>query len=150
MPRYVLADKCFRCTRSHHLHVWVFPVSFSYLFGPTHCFHITMPRRKKAAARRAPGRKSWIYGTKLKFFESRKDEWLSAAQKSKAGAFYTKVARLYRLKYGDLAEDDDLEEDTDDPEDDTLDLEEEDEWLTPAEREDAQKKFKVLRDVSTV
>lgn len=107
-----------------------------------------MPRRKTAAARRAPGRKSWIYGTKLKFFESRKDEWLSAAQKEKSGSFYTKVARLYLLKYGDLAEDDDLEEDIDDPEDDTLELEMEDEGLSAQEREDAQKKFKKLREVN--
>lgn len=109
-----------------------------------------MPRRKPAGARRTPGRKSWIFGTKLVFFESRKDEWLSAAQKEKAGAFYTKVARLYLLKYGDLPEKDDLEDDIEDPEDDTLDLDEDEDEGTEDEQEEKRAKFKTLRDVCSM
>ncbi|KAJ7024806.1 hypothetical protein C8F04DRAFT_1192100 [Mycena alexandri] len=68
-----------------------------------------------------PGKPSWIWGTKLKFFESRKSEWVKASEGKGGegtGAFYTKMAKLYTTKYGfDLGADEDFERDVSDPPD---------------------------------
>ncbi|KAJ7363887.1 hypothetical protein DFH08DRAFT_949525 [Mycena albidolilacea] len=78
--------------------------------------------RKKKACRKAGdpagkrGKISWIWGTKLKFFDARKDEWAVASQKKIAGEFYIKTAKLYTVKYGFLLDDDeDFECDVADP-----------------------------------
>ncbi|KAJ7429908.1 hypothetical protein B0H11DRAFT_2264643, partial [Mycena galericulata] len=86
------------------------------------------------------GKKSWVTGTKLAFFERRKKEWQDAVTEDSAGAFYSKVAKLFINKYGwlfDLATD--LEEDEEDPDDDTAELvlvEEEEEALPDEEQEE--------------
>lgn len=95
-----------------------------------------------------PGKQSWVFGTKLVFFEARHDEWQAAVHNSKPGAFYTKVTKLYLKKYGDLPEDEDLEEDVEDPDEDSLDDEEEFFGLSEAEKVAKQEAFKKLRDVS--
>ncbi|KAJ7694512.1 hypothetical protein B0H14DRAFT_2650966 [Mycena olivaceomarginata] len=75
-------------------------------------------RRKAGEPAGKPGRVSWIWGTKLKFFESQKDDWLKAHEQKVAGAFYMKMAKLYIIKYGcHLAADDDFAYDVADPPD---------------------------------
>ncbi|KAJ7025442.1 hypothetical protein C8F04DRAFT_1269179 [Mycena alexandri] len=85
-----------------------------------------VPRRrhKKAEEKDVPGKESWVHGTKLLFFEHRKAEYLAVATKSAtgdkqaAGAFYTKMARLYVIKYGyTLRDNEDLLVDVADPPD---------------------------------
>lgn len=61
---------------------------------------------------------SWVHGTKQKFFECRKEEWLREAEENRAGPFYTKMAKLFLLKYGyRLADNEDLAQDVPDPSD---------------------------------
>ncbi|KAJ7780553.1 hypothetical protein DFH07DRAFT_765086 [Mycena maculata] len=83
-----------------------------------------MPRAGTAARRRArlgedpvkPGRKPWIHGTKLKFFEAFKDPYIKAAEISQveAGRLYDDVTNEYLKKYGyNLAYDKDLRSDQD-------------------------------------
>ncbi|KAJ7033528.1 hypothetical protein C8F04DRAFT_1183975 [Mycena alexandri] len=75
-------------------------------------------RHKKGEAKDAPGKESWVHGTKLLFFERRKAEYLAAA-----GEFYTKMARLYVLKYGyNLRDNEDLAVDVDDPPDEAANV----------------------------
>ncbi|KAJ7165444.1 hypothetical protein C8R43DRAFT_946136 [Mycena crocata] len=75
--------------------------------------------RKTDGEKGTPGKLSWVWGTKLVFFEARKDKWLQAEEsKGGAGEFYTMMARLYMLKYPDgMADDEDLERDIPDPPD---------------------------------
>ncbi|KAJ7430015.1 hypothetical protein B0H11DRAFT_2264458 [Mycena galericulata] len=80
------------------------------------------PRRKRVRKKVGvkPGKISWIHGTKETFFASRTKEWTAAMAQGQValGKFYTKVTNLYVLKYGyDLADDEDLDEDTPDPTD---------------------------------
>ncbi|KAJ7898801.1 hypothetical protein B0H13DRAFT_1884165, partial [Mycena leptocephala] len=83
------------------------------------------PRRhKKGEEKQAPGKESWVHGTKLVFFERRKAEYLQVAEMTASGdkgtmsLFYTKMTRLYLLKYGyNLADDEDLAVDVEDPAD---------------------------------
>lgn len=121
-----------------------------------------MTRPGEGARRRArqglpdvkPGKKSWVFGTKLQFFSSRKDAWLAATQNSdkvKAGKFYDKMAKLYIKKYGtEMGWFEDLEEDIDDPcEEDVDEAGAEDlEDLSEEEAERRSKFFKELRTVS--
>ncbi|KAJ7758478.1 hypothetical protein DFH07DRAFT_958338 [Mycena maculata] len=83
-----------------------------------------MPRAGTAARCRArlgedpvkPGRKPWIHGTKLKFFETFKDPYIKAAEISQveAGRLYDDVTNEYLKKYGyNLAYDEDLRSDQD-------------------------------------
>ncbi|KAJ7863418.1 hypothetical protein B0H13DRAFT_1899648 [Mycena leptocephala] len=85
---------------------------------------IVQLEKQKRARRRAgdppakQGKMSWAWGTKFKFFNSRKEEWVTASEKRLSGKFYTKVAKLYRRKYGfDLKDDEDFEYDIEDPPD---------------------------------
>ncbi|KAJ7184062.1 hypothetical protein C8R46DRAFT_1208293 [Mycena filopes] len=74
--------------------------------------------RKKPGVK--PGKQSWVFGTKLVFFEARSQDWRDANALGNLGlkAFYTKVTSLYFLKYGyDLKDNEDLDEDTEDPTD---------------------------------
>ncbi|KAJ7832280.1 hypothetical protein B0H13DRAFT_2371029 [Mycena leptocephala] len=72
----------------------------------------------KGQPKARPGKLSWVHGTKKVFFERRKEDWLLEAEENRAGAFYTKMTKLYILKYGyDLADDQDLEQDVEDPPD---------------------------------
>ncbi|KAJ7363882.1 hypothetical protein DFH08DRAFT_949516 [Mycena albidolilacea] len=65
-----------------------------------------------------PGRVSWVWGTKLTFFEKRKGDFVTAFEKKVTGDFYTKMTRLYTVKYGrGLADDEDFEFDVADPPD---------------------------------
>ncbi|KAJ7780680.1 hypothetical protein DFH07DRAFT_949908 [Mycena maculata] len=85
---------------------------------------------KKKDAPKKPGKESWVWGTKLRFFSRYKDTYLVACQHKKAderskltGALYTKLAKLYVIKYGyDLADNKDLDVDTEDPPDDAADV----------------------------
>ncbi|KAJ7439914.1 hypothetical protein B0H11DRAFT_1689121, partial [Mycena galericulata] len=64
----------------------------------------------------------WVWGTKLKFLSKRKADWVAVAEDKKTGPFYTKLAKLYVLKYGyDLADDEDFEYDVPDPKDEEAD-----------------------------
>ncbi|KAJ7642534.1 hypothetical protein B0H17DRAFT_1148793 [Mycena rosella] len=76
-------------------------------------------RHKKAdGPKDAPGPGLWVWGTKLVFFEKRKDKYLKMAEKKAAGEFYTKISRLYELKYGlELEDDEDIMPDEPDPDD---------------------------------
>ncbi|KAJ7786799.1 hypothetical protein B0H14DRAFT_3506384 [Mycena olivaceomarginata] len=75
-------------------------------------------RRKAGDPAAKPGKPSWVWGTKLKFFDARKDEWAVASRKKVAGEFYIKMAKLYTAKYGFLLDDDeDFECDVADPPD---------------------------------
>ncbi|KAJ6447892.1 hypothetical protein C8R45DRAFT_1115647 [Mycena sanguinolenta] len=83
------------------------------------------PRHKKGEEKAVPGKESWVYGTKLTFFSGRKAEYLQAAQKSASGnktaitVFYTKMTRLYAIKYGLwMADNENLAHDVEDPPDD--------------------------------
>lgn len=69
-----------------------------------------------------PGKDSWVYGTKLKFFARYKDEYLRVAPLRKAGDLYTKLAKLFVIKYGYYMDDnEDLEDDIPDPPDSAAD-----------------------------
>lgn len=98
------------------------------------------------------GKKSWVFGTKLKFFSSRKDTWVTASAGGKdklgAGKFYDKMAKLYMKKYGEMDWMDDLEEDTEDTSEDDLNDSEEVENLDEEEAERRSKFFRELRSVS--
>ncbi|KAJ7170447.1 hypothetical protein C8R43DRAFT_944959 [Mycena crocata] len=76
-------------------------------------------RKTTTEEKGTPGKPSWIWGTKLVFFESRKDQWLQASEaEGGPGAFYTKVTRLYMLKYPEgMRDNQDLERDIPDPPD---------------------------------
>ncbi|KAJ7698911.1 hypothetical protein B0H17DRAFT_1129465 [Mycena rosella] len=76
-------------------------------------------RHKKAdSPKDAPGPGSWVWGTKLVFFEKRKDKYLKMAEKKAAGEFYTKISQLYELKYGlELEDNEDIMPDEPDPDD---------------------------------
>lgn len=124
--------------------------SLSFLFFD----YSTMPKarrskKKKHAEDTKPGKQGWIFGTKLVFFEARHDEWQIAVHNSKPGPFYTKITKLYKAKYGDLPEDEDLAEDVEDPDEDSLDDEEEFLGMSEAEKLEKQEAFKKLREVRT-
>jgi hypothetical protein len=91
-----------------------------------------MPRAGTAARKREregrspgrPGKKPWVHGTKVVFFEARVNAYLAAAEIKGTGAFYEKVAHEYLAKYGyntpwtedlpsgqDVADDVDVDED---------------------------------------
>jgi hypothetical protein len=87
-------------------------------------------KRKPNDPPRKPGKPSWIWGTKAKFFEARKEVWVTVAEKkmpgekkaaaagTAVGDFYSKMAKLYLVKYGyDLADKQDFEFDVEDPPD---------------------------------
>jgi hypothetical protein len=91
-----------------------------------------------------------VHGTKRTFFAGRKEEWLREAEKKQAGPFYNKMAKLYVKKYGmDLADDQDLEFDTEDPPDSAAD-EVVHEVLPPEEQAFCAGYMKTLRTVSEV
>ncbi|KAJ6528204.1 hypothetical protein B0H19DRAFT_1274998 [Mycena capillaripes] len=75
-------------------------------------------RHRKGEPKAKPGKQSWVHGTKKVFFERRKEEWLRESEANRAGAFYTKVVKLYIKKYGrHLADHEDLAFDVEDPPD---------------------------------
>ncbi|KAJ6534062.1 hypothetical protein DFH09DRAFT_1325501 [Mycena vulgaris] len=89
---------------------------------------------------------SWVFGTKLTFFTSRKDTWVAVTKQNKVGPFYTKMACLFTLKYGyELANNEDLEHNIADPPDSEADrvLHE---VLTTEEAEFCSRHFKRLRE----
>ncbi|KAJ7058603.1 hypothetical protein C8F01DRAFT_1304260 [Mycena amicta] len=68
-------------------------------------------------------RRPWVYGTKKVFFSKRKEDWLREAEAGRSSQFYLKMAKLYILKYGrNLADDQDLSVDIEDPPDDAANL----------------------------
>lgn len=73
-------------------------------------------RHKTSDAPKKPGKRSWVYGTKLMFFERFKDAFVLASEAKTTGDLYTKLAKLYTLKYGfELQDDEDFETDIEDP-----------------------------------
>ncbi|KAJ7264466.1 hypothetical protein B0H12DRAFT_1068719 [Mycena haematopus] len=75
-------------------------------------------RRKNGEPVGKRGKVSWVWGTKLRFLESRKDAWVAATQQKTVGEFYTRIAKLYVVKYGmDLKDDEDFACDVADPPD---------------------------------
>ncbi|KAJ7350498.1 hypothetical protein DFH08DRAFT_806552 [Mycena albidolilacea] len=95
--------------------------------SPTGPQLITVPkekrgRHKKGLPKSRPGKHSWVHGTKLAFFARRKDDWLREVEANLVGAFYTKICKLYVIKYGyDMADDQDLAVDVEDPDDSAAD-----------------------------
>ncbi|KAJ7048760.1 hypothetical protein C8F01DRAFT_1379496 [Mycena amicta] len=80
-------------------------------------------RHKKGEPKARPGKASWVYGTKKVFFSKRKEDWLREAEAGRSSQFYLKMAKLYILKYGrNLADDQDLSVDIEDPPDDAANL----------------------------
>ncbi|KAJ6475386.1 hypothetical protein C8R45DRAFT_935014 [Mycena sanguinolenta] len=83
------------------------------------------PRHKKGEDKQIPGKESWVHGTKLVFFSAQQGQYLEAAEQSAAGdksaiaRFYTKLTRLYFIKYGtELGDNEDLAVDVEDLPDD--------------------------------
>ncbi|KAF7330700.1 hypothetical protein MSAN_02448100 [Mycena sanguinolenta] len=93
-----------------------------------------MPRQGTAKRRREreggapvkPGKKPWVHGTKVAFFQGYKDDFLAAVEMKTTGAFYDRIGQLYLGKYGyhtawdadlpqgkDVADDVDANEDVD-------------------------------------
>jgi hypothetical protein len=91
-----------------------------------------------------------VHGTKRAFLARRQEEWLREMEAGQVGQFYTKVSKLYVLKYGyDLADNEDLAVDTEDPPDAAADIMVH-EVLT-AEQQDFRKAYmKKLRSVSGI
>jgi hypothetical protein len=107
-------------------------------------------RHRTGEPKEKPGKTSWVYGTKLKFFEARRDKWLAATDDSKTGAFYTRMARLYTLKYGyNLGDNEDLAVDIEDPPDEEADRVV-NELVDEEVAIDRAKHFKKLREVCGV
>ncbi|KAJ7823359.1 hypothetical protein B0H13DRAFT_1919665 [Mycena leptocephala] len=94
-----------------------------------------------------PGKRGWVYGSKLPFFEVHRNAYLTAAEMKSTGDFYDKVSQLYLKTYGyntgwneDLDEGQDVADDVDPDED-----EEAEDDRTEREREERAAYFKVLR-----
>jgi hypothetical protein len=105
-------------------------------------------RHRKGEAKAKPGKKSWVHGTKLKFFASRKEQWLRALEEGKTGDYYQKMGKLFIVKYGwHLADDQDLEYDVEDPPDEAAEMVVH-ETLTPEEQEFRTSYQKILKSVS--
>ncbi|KAK7052712.1 hypothetical protein R3P38DRAFT_2763051 [Favolaschia claudopus] len=111
-----------------------------------------MPRAGYAARKRQrlglppakPGRVPWVRGSKVKFFESAKDDYLAAAEIKGTGAFYEKMAQRYLKKYGyKLRLEDDLEEGVDVASD--VDSDEDTDALPAAESKSRSVLFKKLK-----
>jgi hypothetical protein len=80
--------------------------------------HKKKGRRKPCEEPGKPGRVSWVWETKLMFFEKCKGDFVTAFEKKVARDFCTKMTRLYTVKYGcGLADDEDFEFDVADPPD---------------------------------
>lgn len=79
-------------------------------------------RRRRGEAAGKPGPPSWIWGTKFVFFDRRKGEFGEAVRNNTTGIFYTKMAKLYKLKYEDMAEDEDFAVDFEDPPDEAANV----------------------------
>jgi hypothetical protein len=78
--------------------------------------HEKQGRRKPCREPGKPGRVLWVWGTKLMFFKKCKGDFVTAFEKKVAGDFYTKMMRLYTVKYGRrLADNEDFEFDVADP-----------------------------------
>ncbi|KAJ7076249.1 hypothetical protein B0H15DRAFT_805699 [Mycena belliarum] len=114
-----------------------------------------MPRKGARARKRAreghpdvkPGKVGWVHGTKLRFFETDKDDYLAALEVKQAGAFYSRMARLYLGKYGYYLDwDDDLEDDDDVASD--VDNDEDVDDLSAEEAEERSAYYKKLRAVT--
>ncbi|KAJ7161947.1 hypothetical protein C8R43DRAFT_1123657 [Mycena crocata] len=75
-------------------------------------------RRKKGDPPGKPGKDSWVWGTKFTFFHGRQNDFLESVEQNTTGEFYTKLAKLYVLKYPrGMKDDEDLEYDIEDPPD---------------------------------
>jgi hypothetical protein len=80
-------------------------------------------KRKKGETKKKRGKASWVWGTKLRFFEARKDEWLAAVDTNQTSPFYTTMAKLYVRKYGyHVKDNEDLVEDIADPPDEAANV----------------------------
>ncbi|KAJ6538045.1 hypothetical protein B0H19DRAFT_1382625 [Mycena capillaripes] len=76
------------------------------------------PRRRSTDLMMKPGKRSWIWGTKLIFFEACQEQWVQASEQKTVGDFYLKMAQLYTAKYSfNLADDEDFEVGVADPPD---------------------------------
>ncbi|KAJ7207759.1 hypothetical protein B0H12DRAFT_1243079 [Mycena haematopus] len=77
---------------------------------------------QKGMPKARPGKLPWVHGTKKNFFRVKEGGMASRGDAHRSGAFYTKVAKLYVKKYGyDLADDQDLAVDVEDPPDSAAD-----------------------------
>ncbi|KAJ7234291.1 hypothetical protein C8J57DRAFT_1531831 [Mycena rebaudengoi] len=102
-------------------------------------------KRKKGEEKKKRGKVSWVWGTKLRFFEVRKDKWRAAVDTNQTGGFYTTMAKLYTRKYGyHIADNEDLAEDIADPPEEAANVVV-NERLTPEEAETRSKHHAALR-----
>jgi hypothetical protein len=91
-----------------------------------------------------------VHGTKRDFFVRRQAEWLREMEANRVGQFYTKVSKLYVLKYDyDLADNEDLAVDTEDPPDAAADIVVH-EVLTAEQQAFREAYMKKLRSVSGI
>jgi hypothetical protein len=89
-------------------------------------------RQRKGKEPAKPGKKAWIHGSKLGFFQAHKDAFMAAVETKGTSVFYSRVAGLYLDKYGyhtawhlDLDEGQEVADDVDPTEDvDSLSAEE--------------------------
>ncbi|KAJ7289820.1 hypothetical protein C8J57DRAFT_1494238 [Mycena rebaudengoi] len=80
-------------------------------------------KRKKGDDKKKRGKPSWVWGTKLQFFKTRKEKWLAAVDTNQTGGFYTTMAKLYVRKYGyHIADNEDLAEEVADPPDEAANV----------------------------
>jgi hypothetical protein len=104
------------------------------------------PRHRKGEPRACPGKNSWVWGTKLTFLK-RKADWLREAENKCAGAFYTKMTKLFVKKYGQhLGDNQDFAMDVTDPPDSTAD-EVVHKFLSEEEKEFRATHYKTLQTV---
>ncbi|KAJ7686442.1 hypothetical protein B0H14DRAFT_2654290 [Mycena olivaceomarginata] len=103
------------------------------------------PAAPEIVTRGPPWKNSWVWGTKLTFFSKRKADWLRESENKRAGAFYTKMTKLFVKKYGrHLGDDQDFAMDVADPPDSAAD-EVVHEFLSEEEKEFRATHYKTLR-----
>lgn len=83
---------------------------------------LTRLRKSKSKQPAKRGRKSWIYGTKLSFFEKMRPGYLKAKETSDeaVGLWARSAAIRYKLAYGEIAPKADLKEEPEMPDDEEV------------------------------
>ncbi|KAJ7164598.1 hypothetical protein C8R43DRAFT_946413 [Mycena crocata] len=98
------------------------PVEYRPPVRPPIVQWVPKKRGKRSDPALKRGKPSWVWGTKLVFFGSRKHLWLKAMEEGTQGKFYTKMAKLYVVKYDHtLGDKEDFEYDVEDPPDEWAD-----------------------------
>jgi hypothetical protein len=114
-----------------------------------------MPRKGHATKKCAreglgpvkPGKRGWVFGSKLPFFQGQKEEYLAATEIKGTGGFYSKMSQRYLDKYRYHT---DWDEDLDEGQDvaDDVDPDEDVDNLPEAEENERLEYYQKLRGVS--